>query len=189
MSRKIPSTPPRIAPCSSSELTARPNRIAGNARIGSTNSVAVDNRPTAVSAVLAVGPSNPERLSIWNIVAPPVAAPPGSARLERVAGELRARDVEPLVGVQRDAHQEPDAHERRRLQHEDRHEPRGEHRLELGERAEHHDQARQHQVERDGGDDQHHHAHHDPAARRRVGGRRRALGGDAFGHPGVPFGP
>ena len=34
-----------------------------------------------MSAVLAVGPSNPERLSIWNIVAPPVAAPPGSARL------------------------------------------------------------------------------------------------------------
>ncbi len=34
-----------------------------------------------MSAVLAVGPSKPERLSIEYMVAPPVAAPPGSARL------------------------------------------------------------------------------------------------------------
>ena len=80
MSRKIPRTPPRIAPCSSSELTARPNRIAGNARIGSTNSVAVD-RTDGGERGAPVGPSNPERLSIWNIVAPPVARRRGAARL------------------------------------------------------------------------------------------------------------
>ena len=77
----MPSAPPRSAPCSSSELTAIPKITAGNASTGSTNSVAVDSSPTAVSAVLVVAPSNPERVSIWYIVAPPVAAPPGSARL------------------------------------------------------------------------------------------------------------
>jgi len=77
----MPSTPPRIAPWSSWELTASPNTIAGRAMIGSANRVAVDSRPTAVSAVVVVGPSNPARVSIWYIVAPPVAAPPGSARL------------------------------------------------------------------------------------------------------------
>ncbi len=34
-----------------------------------------------MSAVLAVGRSNPARVSIWYMVVPPVAAPPGSARL------------------------------------------------------------------------------------------------------------
>ena len=77
----MPSAPPSSAPWRSSELTASPNTIAGSARIGRTKSVAVDSSPTAVSAVLVFGPSNPERVSIWYIVVPPVAAPPGSARL------------------------------------------------------------------------------------------------------------
>ena len=77
----MPSAPPSSAPCSSSELTASPKITAGNASTGSTNRVAVDSSPTAVSAVVVVAPSNPERRSIWNIVAPPVAAPPGRARL------------------------------------------------------------------------------------------------------------
>ena len=58
-----------------------PNSMAGSASTGRTNSVAVDRIPTAVSAVLVVAPSNPARVNIWYIVAPPVAAPPGSARL------------------------------------------------------------------------------------------------------------
>ena len=127
VSRKIPSTPPRIAPCSSSELTARPKRIAGNASIGSTNSVAVDSSPTAVSAVLAVGAVEPRASEHLEHRRAARGGTAGERAAQRVAGELRARDVEPLVGVQRDAHQRPDAHERRRLQQEDRHEPRGEH--------------------------------------------------------------
>ena len=159
--------------------------MAGSASTGRTNSVAVDRIPTAVSAVLVVAPSNPERVNIWYIVAPPVAAPPGSAAAERVAGELRGRDVEPIVGVQRDAHEHPDAHERSRLQYEDRHEPGREHRLELGQRAEHGDQPRQHEVERHRGDHQHQHPEDDPGAAVAVVADRV----DPLGHPGVPFGP
>ena len=75
----MPRAPPRSAPCNSSDLTASPSTIAGRARTGSTNRVAVESRPTAVSAVLVVAPSNPAACSIWYMVAPPVAAPPGSA--------------------------------------------------------------------------------------------------------------
>jgi hypothetical protein len=79
--RNAPRTAARIAPRSSSEPTASPKSMAGNARRGSTNSVAVDSRPTAVSAVVVVVNGNPARVKrrIWS--APPVAAPPGSAWL------------------------------------------------------------------------------------------------------------
>ena len=53
-SRKTASTAARIAPRRSSELTASPNSIAGNASSGSTNRVAVESSPTAVSAVVVV---------------------------------------------------------------------------------------------------------------------------------------
>ena len=69
------------APRSSRESTARPKISAGSASTGSVNNVAVDSRPTAVSDVVTVVPSNPARVSIWYWVAPPVATPPGSARL------------------------------------------------------------------------------------------------------------
>ena len=61
----------------------------------------------------------------------------------------------------------------------------GEHVLEPGERPEHDDQPRQHQVERDAGDDEHEQPEDDPTTR--VSVLVDPL--DGIGSPGAPFGP
>ncbi len=70
-----------MTPLSSRESIASPKNIAGSASKGRVKSVNVDRSPTAVSAVVVRVPRKPARRSISYCVAPPVAAPPGSARL------------------------------------------------------------------------------------------------------------
>ena len=102
-----------------------------------------------MSDVVTVVPSNPARVSIWYWVAPPVATPPGSARLSALPVSCAQATLNQSVGAQGDPLERPDADERHRLEREDRDEPRREHRPQLGDVAEEPDQAGQHDVQRD----------------------------------------
>ena len=74
---------------------------------------------------------------------------PGHDAAERVAGELRRRDREPLVGAQGQPLQQPDAREARDLDHEHDDEPDRVQREQLRPGLEHLQEARPQDVERD----------------------------------------
>ena len=126
------------------------------------NSVAVDSSPTAVSAVVVVVPSNPARVSISNCAAPPVAAPPGSARLSELPvscahATSNQRSVRSAIRMSSQIETNANASSTKIGTNH-----RGKTDGELRDVAEGRDERRGHDVERHAGD----HQHHDPGDHR-----------------------